>query len=113
MTWEPELEELARRKELADRLGGAERVQRQHDSGRLTVRERIARLVDPGSWREAGTLTGTASYDDDGNLKDVVPANSVTGSALIAGRRVVIAGDDFTVRGGAADAGIWAKQVDV
>jgi acetyl-CoA carboxylase carboxyltransferase component len=113
MTWEPELEELARRKDLAARLGGEERVQRQHSTGRLTVRERIDRLVDEGSWREAGTLTGTATYDDDGNLKDVVPANSVTGSASIDGRRVVIAGDDFTVRGGAADAGIWAKQVDV
>jgi acetyl-CoA carboxylase carboxyltransferase component len=113
MTWEPELEELARRKELAERLGGEERVQRQHATGRLTVRERIEHLVDPGTWREAGTLTGSASYDDEGNLKDVVPANSVTGSARIDGRRVVIAGDDFTVRGGAADAGIWAKQVDI
>src|SRR4051812_42808191 len=113
MTWEPELEDLARRKELADRLGGEERVQRQHATGRLTVRERIERLVDSGSWREAGSLTGTATYDEEGNLKDVVPANSVTGSARIHGRRVVIAGDDFTVRGGAADAGIWAKQVDV
>ncbi|MDT7571690.1 MAG: hypothetical protein QOE05_1864 [Actinomycetota bacterium] len=113
MTWQPELEELARRRELAEQLGGDERVERQHATGRLTVRERIEHLVDPGSWREAGTLTGSATYDDDGNLKDVVPANSVTGSARIDGRRVVIAGDDFTVRGGAADAGIWAKQVDV
>jgi propionyl-CoA carboxylase beta chain len=113
MTWEPELEELARRKALAEQLGGEERVQRQHSTGRLTVRERIDRLVDEGSWREAGTLSGSASYDEEGNLKDVVPANSVTGSARIDGRRVVIAGDDFTVRGGAADAGIWAKQVDV
>jgi propionyl-CoA carboxylase beta chain len=113
MTWDRELAELNRRKELAARLGGEERVARQHSTGRLTVRERIDHLVDPGSWREAGTLTGTATYDDEGNLKDVVPANSVTGSARIDGRRVVIAGDDFTVRGGAADAGIWAKQVDV
>jgi propionyl-CoA carboxylase beta chain len=113
MTWEPELDELTHRRQLAEQLGGEERVERQHATGRLTVRERIARLVDAGSWREAGTLTGTASYDDEGNLKDVVPANSVTGSARIDGRRVVVAGDDFTVRGGAADAGIWAKQVDV
>jgi propionyl-CoA carboxylase beta chain len=113
MTWDPELAELARRTELAARLGGEERVARQHGTGRLTVRERIDRLVDPGSWREAGTLAGSASYDEEGNLKDVVPANSVTGAARIDGRRVVIAGDDFTVRGGAADAGIWAKQVDV
>lgn len=112
MTWNPELAELARRKELAERLGGEERVQRQHATGRLTVRERIARLVDDGSWREAGTLTGSATYDDDGELTDVVAANSITGAARIDGRRVVVAGDDFTVRGGAADAGIWAKQVD-
>jgi acetyl-CoA carboxylase carboxyltransferase component len=112
MTWEPELTELARRKQLADRLGGDERVQRQHASGRLTVRERIERFVDAGTWHEAGTLAGSATYDDDGNLEDVVPANSVTGAARIDGRRVVVVGDDFTVRGGAADAGIWAKQVD-
>ena len=113
MTWDPELDELVRRTELAAQLGGAERVDRQHGTGRLTVRERIDRLVDKGSWRESGSLTGTASYDEDGNLVGVVPANSVTGAARIDGRRVVIAGDDFTVRGGAADAGIWAKQVDV
>jgi propionyl-CoA carboxylase beta chain len=111
VTWDPELAELAHRKELAERLGGAERVARQHSTGRLTVRERIDRLLDAGSWREAGTLAGTATYEE-GALADVVPANSVTGSGRLDGRRVVVAGDDFTIRGGAADAGIWAKQVD-
>jgi acetyl-CoA carboxylase carboxyltransferase component len=112
MSWEPELEELARRKELAARLGGEERVARQHATGRLTVRERIGLLLDKGSWRESGSLTASASYDADGALVDAVPANCVTGSGRVDGRRVVVAGDDFTVRGGAADAGIWAKQVD-
>jgi len=46
VTWEPELDELRRREELAKRMGGEERVARQHASGRLTVRERIARLYD-------------------------------------------------------------------
>ncbi|GAC1445145.1 MAG: hypothetical protein NVSMB55_24540 [Mycobacteriales bacterium] len=110
-TWDPELAELAHRRELAARLGGAERVQRQHATGRLTVRERIERLVDAGSWRETGSLTGTATYDA-AALTDLTPANTVTGAALVQGRRIVLAGDDFTVRGGAADAGIWAKQVD-
>ena len=86
-TWDPELAELARRRLLAERLGGQERVARQHATGRLTVRERIDRLVDAGSWRESGSLTGTASYDEEGNLKDVVPANSVTGAAHVSGRR--------------------------
>jgi propionyl-CoA carboxylase beta chain len=110
-TWEPELSELDRRRELAQRLGGAERVARQHASGRLTVRERVAALVDPGSWRELGTLTAAASYAADGTLLDAVPANTVVGQGRLAGRRVVVAGDDFTVRGGAADATIHEKQV--
>jgi propionyl-CoA carboxylase beta chain len=111
VTWDPELAELAHRRELAGRLGGEERVARQHASGRLTVRERIDRLVDTGSWREVGSIAGTATYDE-GLLDDFTPANLVTGAARVDGRRVVVTADDFTVRGGAADAGILAKQVD-
>ena len=40
--WQPELDELRRREAFAERLGGAERVKRQHDEGRLTIRERVA-----------------------------------------------------------------------
>lgn len=109
--WDDDLAELARRRELAARMGGEERVDRQHRAGRLTVRERIDRLLDPGSWREIGALTGTAAYDDDGTLLDVTPTNFVTGFGRIDGERVVVAGDDFTVRGGAADASIHEKQV--
>ena len=109
--WDEELADLARRHELAARMGGAERVARQHDAGRLTVRERIDRLLDPGSWREVGALTGTASYAEDGSLTELVPTNFVTGIGRLGGRRVVVAADDFTVRGGAADASIHEKQV--
>ncbi|MDQ1706191.1 MAG: hypothetical protein QOF18_2557 [Frankiaceae bacterium] len=109
--WDAELAELARRHELAAQMGGDERVTRQHDAGRLTVRERIDRLIDPGTWREVGTLTGTATYDDEGALIDLVPTNFVTGFGRVAGHRVVVAADDFTVRGGAADASIHEKQV--
>ena len=42
MVWQPEVEELARRRALAHEMGGAERVGRQHAQGKLTVRERIA-----------------------------------------------------------------------
>jgi acetyl-CoA carboxylase carboxyltransferase component len=52
VSWEAELEELRRREELARAMGGEERVARQHASGRLTVRERIERLFDPGSFHE-------------------------------------------------------------
>ena len=111
MTWEPELEELRRRRALAHRMGGEERVARQHASGRLTVRERIARLLDDGSFHEIGALAGTGRYGDDGELEDFPPANMVIGQGRIAGRRVVVQGDDFTVRGGAADAAIHQKMV--
>jgi acetyl-CoA carboxylase carboxyltransferase component len=111
MSWESELEELRRREALARAMGGADKVKRQHDAGRLTVRERIDGLVDPGSFHEIGALTGQASYDAAGNLTGVVPANCIFGRARIDGRPVVVCGDDFTVRGGSADATIKEKTV--
>ncbi len=111
MSWEPELEELRRREALAQELGGAERVARQHASGRQTVRERIERLFDAGTFHETGALAGSAGYDADGELTSFVPANMVLGQGEIDGRPAVVQGDDFTVRGGAADAAIWQKMV--
>jgi len=92
-------------------MGGQERVERQHASGRLTVRERIERLFDPGSFHETGALAGRATYGESGELEDFLPANTVVGQGRIGGRRAVVQGDDFTVRGGAADAAIWEKAV--
>ena len=111
MTWQPEIDELRHREELARGLGGAERVERQHQSGRMTVRERIDALLDDGSFHETGALAGVAEYGDDGELEEFLPANMVIGRGLVEGRRVVVQGDDFTVRGGAADAAIWRKMV--
>ena len=109
--WMPEIEEIRRRRELAMAMGGPEKVKRQLASGRLTVRERIARLTDPGSFAEIGALTGFGDYDGDGRLIAVMPANFVAGTASIGGRRVMIGADDFTVRGGSGDAAIHAKQI--
>jgi len=111
VTWEPELEELRRREALAREMGGEERVARQHASGRLTVRERIGRLFDDGSFHEAGAIAGKADYDEHGELTGFLPANMLVGQGRIDGRRAVLQGDDFTVRGGAADAAIWEKMV--
>jgi acetyl-CoA carboxylase carboxyltransferase component len=110
MGWEPELEELRRREELARRMGGAERVERQRAAGRMTVRERIDALLDPGTFEEIGALAGFANYDGD-QLKEFTPANILAGTGRIDGRRIVVCGDDFTVRGGAADASIHLKQI--
>ncbi len=111
MTWQPELDEVRRRQDRAGQMGGAAKVQRQHDAGRLTVRERLAALLDADSFREIGALAGHASFDDDGSLTDFVPANFLLGTGRVAGRKVVVGGDDFTIRGGAADAAIIGKQI--
>ena len=92
-------------------MGGPGKVSRQHDAGRLTVRERLAVLLDDGSFDEIGTLAGTAVYDRDGDLAEFTAANFVTGTGRIDGRKVVVGGDDFTIRGGAADAAIAGKQI--
>ena len=109
MSWQPEVEELHKREDLGRRMGGPEKIKRQHDGGKLTVRERIEALLDPGSFHEVGTLAGRAQYDENGELIAFTPANFVLGRGEIQGRRVVIAGDDFTVRGGANDGAIKAK----
>jgi acetyl-CoA carboxylase carboxyltransferase component len=109
--WLPEIEEIRRRREMAMAMGGAEKVHRQVSSGRRTVRDRIGRLADAGSFAEIGALTGFGDYDAEGRLVSVLPANFVAGTARISGRPVLIGADDFTVRGGSGDAAIHAKQV--
>jgi acetyl-CoA carboxylase carboxyltransferase component len=111
VNWKPELDELARREAFAREMGGPDKVKRQHDAGRLTVRERIDKLVDPGSFHEVGAIAGVGEYEDNGDLKTVTPANCVFGRGKIDGRTVTVVGDDFTVRGGSADASISAKPL--
>src|SRR5690554_1099943 len=109
MAWSKELEELALRQELAKRMGGEEKVARHRSRGRLPVRERIEKLVDPGSFHEVGDLAGSAEYDENGRLVDFTPSNFLTGRARIDARPVVLAADDFTVRGGANDGAVGDK----
>ncbi|QQO21377.1 methylmalonyl-CoA carboxyltransferase [Bradyrhizobium diazoefficiens] len=111
MNWKPELDELARREAFAREMGGVDKVKRQHDQGRLTVRERIDKLIDRGSFHEIGAVSGIGEYDSSGELKNVTPANCVFGRARVDGRTIVVVGDDFTVRGGSADASISAKPL--
>jgi acetyl-CoA carboxylase carboxyltransferase component len=111
MTWQPELDDLARREDFARQMGGVDKVKRQRDQGRLNVRERIDKLVDNGSFHEMGAVAGTGEYDAGGDLQKQTPANCIFGRARIDGRTVVVVGDDFTVRGGSADAAISAKPL--
>lgn len=108
--WEDEVAELRRREAMAREMGGPDKVERQHAGGKLTVRERIDALLDAGSFHEIGALAGRATYEG-AEVRSVMPANFVLGRGRIDGRPVVVGGDDFTVRGGAADASIFQKQV--
>ncbi|AOL22682.1 propionyl-CoA carboxylase beta chain [Erythrobacter litoralis] len=111
MTWAKELEELRRREALAEEMGGPDKVARQHSRGKMDARARLAALVDEGSFREIGKIAGKGHYDANGDLESVTPAPFLFGKALINGRPVVATADDFTIRGGAADAGIARKMV--
>jgi acetyl/propionyl-CoA carboxylase alpha subunit/acetyl-CoA carboxylase carboxyltransferase component len=107
--WDAELDELELRTSLAHKMGGENNVAFHKGRGKLTVRERIDALVDPGSFEEIGTLAGSATYDADGNLTGFTPANTVIGVSKINGRKVMVNGGDFTIRGGASDANVGNK----
>lgn len=109
MAWEKELDELKRRAALADKMGGEEKVARQHGRGKLDARERIRRLLDDNSFREIGKIAGRGAYDEAGALKDFSASNFIFGRGRINNAPVVASADDFTVRGGAADAAIHRK----
>ena len=101
MSWQDEANEIEARRRLARELGGKQAVERHHARGRLTVRERLERLVDAESFREAGETAGDGERDESGRLTDFQPTNFVVGTARVGGRPCVVAGDDFTIRGGA------------
>jgi acetyl-CoA carboxylase carboxyltransferase component len=99
MSWQPEVDEIKRRRAFVEQMGGPEGIARQHQNGKLTVRERIDLLADPGSFREFAGLMGKGTYDDDG-LVGLTPRGLVEGMCSIDGRKVVLSGGDFTVRAG-------------
>ncbi len=88
------VEELKEKKMRALQMGGAEKVKRKHDSGWLTARERIDRLLDPDSFFEMGML----AHSDIPGMEDKTPADSlIMGYGKINGRRVAVIANDFTV----------------
>ena len=96
--WGPLVGDLSKRKEQALGLGGPDRVERQHSLGKLTVRERLDLLLDPGTWVEYGML---ADHMDAGLGDRYLAADgAVTGIGEIDGRKVAIAAYDFTVMAG-------------
>ena len=85
-------------------MGGQDAVAKHHARGRLTVRDRIDLLVDRDTFHERGQIAGSSEAEDG---SDYQPTGVVMGLAEIAGRPIVVCGDDFTIRGGAySDAGL-------
>ncbi len=100
MTWKPESEEIHLRRQRALEMGGKEKIARQHAQGKLTARERIARLLDSNSFTELGMLATHQSQRPE--MQGVyTPADGVIiGYGRIDGREVLVGAEDFTVMGG-------------
>lgn len=80
--------------------GGVAEVERQHARNKLTARERIDRLIDPGTFRELGSFVNTTGVRMDGR-RSVAPCDgAVVGTARVHGRTTMIYASDFTVLGG-------------
>ncbi len=91
---------LDRMDESAERGGGEERVAKQHEAGKLTARERIDLLLDPGTFVELDKFK-THRCSDFGMEKQRIPGDGVvTGYGLVEGRQVFVFAQDFTVLGG-------------
>src|SRR6201989_1493820 len=107
---EETLADLERRAELG---GGAERLKRQHDAGKLTARERMELLFDPGSFEEVDKLV-THRCRDFGMENQIVPGDGVvSGHGLVDGRQVFAFAQDFTVFGGSLSETNAAKIVKI
>ncbi len=106
---DPRFDELRRRREESLLGGGAEAIARQHAKGKLTARERIDLLVDPGSFVELDPFVTHRCVDFGMEEKKVPGDGVVTGHALVGGRAVVLFSQDFTVFGGSLSGAYAAK----
>ncbi len=109
--WEQEVEAIRSRRRLAQEHGGGDAVEKQHALGRLSIRERIDALLDPGSFREQGPIAGQSELAEDGSLRSFTPANYVLGTGRLDGRLCVVGGEDFTQRGGSPSPAGLRKSV--
>lgn len=101
-TMSERLDQLAKARHEIELGGGEAKIEKQHEKGKLTARERVAALLDEGTFREIGMFAKhrTTHFGMD---KAVAPADGVvTGSGAIFGRAVHVASQDFTVMGGSA-----------
>src|SRR3712207_713931 len=94
------LDELRERQRRAEEGGGAARVEKQHEAGKMTARERVRFFLDEGSFEEFDQLVVHRSRDFDLDKQKYPGDGVVTGHGLVDGRRVFVFAQDFTVFGG-------------
>ncbi|MCW8141101.1 MAG: methylmalonyl-CoA carboxyltransferase, partial [Planctomycetota bacterium] len=90
--------------------GGPERVAAQHKRGKLTARERVELLLDPGTFEELDAFVKHRCIDFGMDDKKVLGDGVITGHGLVNGRRVFVFSQDFTVFGGSLS-GAYAKKI--
>jgi acetyl-CoA/propionyl-CoA carboxylase carboxyl transferase subunit len=110
MTMEERIEELRERQERALLGGGQERIDAQHDRGKMTARERIDYFLDEGSFEEFDQLRTHRSHNFDMADKQVPGDGVVTGYGEVDGRKVFVFAHDFTVFGGSLGE-VFAEKV--
>ena len=107
------LVELQAQREKARQGGGPARVEAQHAKGKLTARERIARLLDAGSFQEIAPYLVNRQEDFEGGEAPHPGDSVVTGFGKIGGRRVCVYAQDFTVQGGSYSEAAGQKVAQV
>ena len=90
MTWQPEIDEIRNRRLKALEMGGAEKVARQHAQGKLFARERIAGLLDQGSFTELGMLATHQSQRREMQGLYTAADGVIIGYGRIDGREVLV-----------------------
>ncbi len=107
------IEDLLLRREEARLGGGPERIERQHARGKLTARERLDLLLDPGSFEELGMFARHHSHDFGMDAYRPYGDGVVTGYGTIEGRTVYVFSQDFTVMGGSLGEAHARKIVNI
>ena len=102
--------EFLKKERLAELAGGEARIQKQHDAGKMTARERLHTLCDPGTFVEIDKHVLHRSSNFGLDKKKIPGDGVVTGSGKILGRDVFLYSQDFTVFGGSL-AGAHAKKI--
>jgi len=100
MSTDPKIEKLRQMREQARQSGGPERIERQHAKGKMTARERIEWLLDPGSFRETDMFVTHRTVGFGIEERKYLSDSVVTGWGTVDGRLVYVFSQDFTVFGG-------------